>query len=184
MIRFLFISLLAGLLGGCASFQPVADTASTSTLILEHDNLPSPSYAAPVFSVSLPSYLNQSTVWYSDSDGQLQALADYVWAEPLSKAILRELSLALAHDTPYPANSRVEIRFARFILLSDGSGLAIAEAQTLTPEKNKNLPMIRIEQEDLWSPDDPETYLAGYRKLLQRVADQLSQQTAPTHPPH
>jgi len=175
MTRLFLSLLLASLIGGCASFQPVTDNAERVSLALPSDSADSVRYAAPIFSVSLPSYLNQSTVWYSDSSGRLTSLPNFVWAEPLSKAIRRELALALARSKPFPEDSRIAIAFAPFILLSDGSGLSIAEAQASSPGSGKTLPILRSSLPNLWNPDDPSTFLEGYRKLLQSTVKQLSE---------
>jgi hypothetical protein len=132
-----------------------------------------PIYPAPVFSVSLPSFLNEGTVWYSNGEGKLTQLSDFVWAEPLSKAIQRELALALAKEKPYPPNSRMEVFFARFILLDNGSAIAIADVQLNSADSHTVLPIVQVSIEEAWEPSNPSTYLNGYRELLKTTVTEI-----------
>ncbi len=179
MIRLIASLSLATVLCSCGSLQPVTDNSRPATLILADTDSAAPVYPAPVFSVNLPSYLNQSTVWYADGEGNLTALADFIWAESISKAIQRELSLALAREKPFAPDSRIEVNFARFILLDDGSGLAIAEMQLSTPGSEKTFPIVKTSVQSLWNPENPSTYLKGYRNLLKSTIASLSQALNP-----
>tara|TARA_R100000027_G_scaffold1806_3_gene1997 strand:- start:19375 stop:19953 length:579 start_codon:yes stop_codon:yes gene_type:complete len=166
MIRFaLSLSLLA-LITACGSLRPINDDAKRTTLVLPIQESIEPLYPAPVFAVSLPSYLNETTVWYSDLNGTLYPINNFIWASSLSRAIGRELSIGLAQETPFPANSRIEVRFGRFILLDDGSGLSISEVLMISPMSSTVLPIVKISPKDIWDPTDPSSYLEGYRKLL------------------
>ncbi|MGE9290924.1 MAG: hypothetical protein ACQKBT_08040 [Puniceicoccales bacterium] len=166
MIRLPLLLSLLFFLCSCGAIQSVSDNAQRTTLALPHDPSATKSYAAPIFNVNLPSFLNEATVWYTDENGTLTALDNYIWAESLTRAIQRELALALATDEPYPSNSRFQIYFARFILMNDGSGVSVSEFSFGTPSSSEVLPIISVTVKDAWDPSKPSTYLEGYRALL------------------
>ncbi|MBC2604302.1 ABC-type transport auxiliary lipoprotein family protein [Puniceicoccus vermicola] len=168
------LSLLAVLfLCSCANLQPVNDQAKPATLILPHEVSPDTEYAAPVFSISLPSYMNESTVWYADENGSLTSLPNFIWAESLSRALQREMALALSQKEPYPPNQRVEITFARFILLSDGSGLSICELIFSSTDTSEIFPISKVLVKNIWDPEAPASYLKGYQTLLQSTVSEI-----------
>ena len=164
--------LLLGL-GGCVSLGPVDDTARRATLVLK-ERTDSANYPAPVFNVALPSYLNESTVWYATAHGRLEEVAGWIWAESLSSALRRELSLALVRSDPYPEDARINLTFSRFILLGDGSAVAVAEGSYTSANKTRTLPVIRIRLTPAWDPASPSSFLDGYRALLEATAARLS----------
>jgi len=160
-------------LGGCVSLGPVRDTAEQATLVLKAAPDPS-AYPAPVFNVALPSYLNQSTVWSATADGRLREVAGWIWAESLSSALRRELALALGRADPYPDDARINLAFSRFILLEDGSAVAVAEGSHTSGNKTHTLPVIRVRLGSAWDPSTPASFLDGYRALLESTAARLS----------
>jgi len=182
MIRSLLLSCLFVFVSACGSLQPVKDDATRATLELKPALGTKELYPAPVFSVLLPSYLNESTVWYLDSSGTLVALTDYIWVDSLSKAIQRELTVALAKPTAFSGDTRIDIGLPRFILREDGSAIALAEVKTSTANDDGFLPIMSVEVADAWNLDQPETYLQGYQKLLQATVDVISKELDSTLP--
>lgn len=174
MIRTFLLLPVVAMLTSCGSLQPVKDSAERSTLILPTADSAKTLYPAPVFTVMVPTYLNESTVWYSDDSGVLTSLNDYVWAEPLSKSLRQEFSLALAREEPFPPSSRIEIYFPRFNLLADGSAIAVAEVRFSSPTSEKVLPLITISVKDVWNPTNPGSYLAGYQALLASTIKEIN----------
>ena len=174
MIRTLFITVFLAAVTGCASLQPVKDNDQRVTLLSPDAKQAGSLYPAPISSVDIPNYLNEGTVWYSDSDGKLLQIDGYIWAEPMSKALRRELSLSLGQKNQPPDGLRFDLKFPSFILLSDGSGRAIVEASVSRSGNTQSLPVIFVSEEAIWVPAQPESFLEGYRTLLETTARRLS----------
>ncbi|MEM9017357.1 MAG: hypothetical protein AAGC68_10105 [Verrucomicrobiota bacterium] len=179
MKPFVFLSLIVLILSGCLSLQPVSDTAERFTLVLDEDIGSKNTYAAPVFEVSLPSFLNEGTIWYSDPNGRLYSFPNYIWAESFSRAIRRELAIALASEAPFRPSTRINVYMGRFILLSDGSGIAVAEVSVSGTFGLNMLPAVKVKPEGIWDPEKPETFLKGYKTLLRALAEELSDEVSP-----
>ncbi|MFP4352255.1 MAG: ABC-type transport auxiliary lipoprotein family protein [Puniceicoccaceae bacterium] len=169
----LLIPLLLLAPAGCVSLGPVPDKTETAILVLAEKKDP-PAYPAPVFNVALPSYLNQSTVWYATEEGRLRTVPGWIWAESLSPALRRELALALGRSDPYPGDARIDLTLSRFILLDDGSAVAVAEGSYSSGDETRALPVIRIRLASAWDPSAPASFLGGYRALLEATAARLS----------
>ncbi|MEM0965190.1 MAG: ABC-type transport auxiliary lipoprotein family protein [Verrucomicrobiota bacterium] len=176
MKPFLFFTLLTVGMTGCVSLQPVSDTAERFTLILEEHIDSGSSFAAPVFEVSLPSYLNEGTIWYSDPNGRLYSFPNFVWAESLNRAVRRELAIALSSDEAFHPSTRINVYLGRFNLLSDGSGIAVAEVSVSGTYGANMLPAVAVKPKEIWNPDEPKTFLKGYQKLLSDLAEELSKE--------
>jgi uncharacterized lipoprotein YmbA len=176
-LPFLLAAVLA--CAGCVHLQPVQDSAVRTSLSAKgagagEDAL----YPAPVFEVTLPAYLEESTVWIGRGDGRLRSLDDFLWADSLAPALRREFALALARPKPFPADFEIRIEFARFLVFDDGSAEALAETILSTDGATRALPLHRIRLADAWDPERPATFLEGYRALLESTAAKINDSLA------
>jgi len=173
MIRISFI-IVSIVLSGCLPFRPAQENEQVvqlglgSTVSVERVD-----YPAPITTMTAPAYLDRSTVWYSDSDGRLMPVKDYLWAEPLPDAIRRNLVLILAREKSYPAGMRIDLNLDRFLLSSDGSSGAVIEGVISVDGTPSTLPIVRVSVPDVWDPSEEETFLVGYRKLLEQTGNAL-----------
>ncbi len=166
MIRYA-ATLATVLLAGCLPFQSTRETAEFVRLPVEPlSEEKGAVYPAPITTATAPAYLEQSTIWYSDREGRLTSIKGFLWAESLPDAIRRGFVLLLAGEKPFPENLRIDLQIDRFLLLGDGSGSAIIEAVVTADGSAHTLPIVQVEPQDLWNPESPGTFLAGYRDLL------------------
>lgn len=165
--------LILPFLAGCGSFRPSADRNTAVVLTLAARPDPEERISpAPLTLVTLPAYLQNSTIYVIEANGSLRPISGYYWAEPLSNAVTTELSLALS-GFPLPDTiTSIRTRFYRFALMTDGSANAIVE---MTGSGRAGEPTYAgafpVTVKEAWDPDRPESFLEGYRALLQAVAD-------------
>lgn len=178
MIRF-FAILSALLLAGCLPFEPVQDSSKFVRLSVEvssSDKTGVSRYAAPITTASAPAYMDQSTIWFSDTEGRLSTVNGFLWAESLPDAVQRGLALLLSKAEPYPADYRINLNIDRFILMSDGSAEAVLEAVVSTSDSVQTQPIISARVEEAWNPQELASFLEGYQKLLRETGKRLKKE--------
>lgn len=172
-------------LAACVNLKPVPSLTESYTLGPVDALTPPQSLAsgAPIyiFRPQIPTYLDDSSLSYRSSSGEVTNLPSARWAEPLAEGIARAMSLYLSASDhvavegyyPWPNTSadasRLSLNFQRFGATDSGKVRVVAR-WTLKKAGGATETGQFVSEALNWQTGQPKSLVAAYNQALQALA--------------